>query len=137
MQTTRLVLRWLAAILFVAAGVVHFVAPGFYVESVPDVMPWPRFWVAFTGAAEIAGGVGLLVPKLRRAAAAGLVAMLLGFLWVHIDMVIEPPIMNGEPIPMWMLVARIPLQFVFIAWIWWAGWLPARGDAGTPRNVTA
>src|SRR4051794_5021380 len=70
----RAALRWLAAAFFVAAGVNHFVRPAFYRQIVPPGLPSPALLVVVSGVCEIAGGVGLLVRPLRRAAGWGLVA---------------------------------------------------------------
>ncbi|MEM8783620.1 MAG: DoxX family membrane protein [Planctomycetota bacterium] len=121
----RIGLRWVAAVAFVLAGANHFRDPGFYLPVIPEVLGWPEFWNALVGTAEIAGGVGLLTPRLRRAAAAGLVALLAVLTWVHVDMVVRPgrsPFGSGTP--MWVLWARLPFQLVLIAWVWWAGGLP-------------
>ncbi len=121
-ETARIGLRWAAAAAFVFAGTVHFVRPEVYLPLIPDALGAPAFWNALAGAAEIAGGLGLLVPKLRRAAAIGLVALLLVLLWVHMEMLLEPerPVF-GRVLPLWVLWARIPLQFVLIAWVAFAG----------------
>ena len=106
-----------AAAVFVLAGAAHFVWPAFYREQVPAAAGNATFWVAFTGVAEIVGGLGLLVPRLRRTAATGLIVMLLGFLWVHVGHLIDPPTFRGRRLPAWVLVVRLPFQFVLIAWL--------------------
>ncbi len=118
----RLLARWLLAFSFVIAGTIHFFRPDLYLPLMPEVLPAKRFWIFFTGVAEIAGGVGLLVPALRRAATVGIILMLLGFLWVHVDLLFRPATFGGEPIPRWILWARVPFQFVLAAWAWWVGW---------------
>ncbi|MEM9752983.1 MAG: DoxX family protein [Planctomycetota bacterium] len=131
----RVAMRVLAAVTFVLAGANHFRDPGFYLPVIPEVLGAPAFWNAFTGVAEIVGGLGLLVPKLRRAATAGLVLMLLGFLWVHVDMVVRPERSPfGADTPMWVLWARLPFQFVLIAWVWWVGELGWRPRTPSPAD---
>ncbi len=41
------------------------------IKMIPPAFGDPGFWVTFTGVAEIAGGIGILIPSLRRAAAIG------------------------------------------------------------------
>ncbi|BAM04783.1 DoxX family protein [Phycisphaera mikurensis] len=120
--TPRVASRWAAAGFFVVAGAAHFVRPELYLPLIPDALGAPRFWNAAAGAAEVAGGLGLLVPRLRAAAAAGLVVLLLVLLWVHVEMLIHPhrPVF-GRVLPAWVLWARLPLQLVFIAWVVHAG----------------
>jgi uncharacterized membrane protein len=77
-----LLLNWLFLGAFlVICGVQHFVYAGFVDTLVPAwIPPSQRFWTWFAGAALVAGGVGLAIPKTR-----GLAAFLSGvmiFLWV-------------------------------------------------------
>src|SRR5687768_3903959 len=58
-------LRWTMAVGFLGAGVAHLVHPGFFVRIVPPGLPGAHGLVIVSGLAEIAGGVGLLVPRLR------------------------------------------------------------------------
>ena len=127
-QMVASVSRVVLALLFLAGGIMHFARPALYDAMIPSILGWPRFWTLFTGACEVAGGIGLLVPKLRRPAGWCLIAMLLGFLWIHVQMVLDPPQLGGAPVPMWVLWLRLPLQFVLIAWIWWAACRTTRPD---------
>jgi len=113
----RTLLRWLAAVVFVGAGLNHFRSMPFYERIVPPSLPRPRLLVAVSGVAEVLGGLGLLVPPLRRAAGWGLIALLLAVLPANIYMAT-----SGDPhvtlnLPRWALVLRLPLQAVLIAWV--------------------
>ena len=122
MPRLRAAARWVLAAGFVGAGANHFLNPGFYRPLVPPPLPAPGFWNALAGVAEIAGGVGLLIPKLRRPAAWGLTAMLVGFLWVHVEMLANPGrTAAGRAAPAWLLWGRLPVQGVLIAWTLWVG----------------
>ena len=122
MPSPRTAARWLLAALFVGAGVNHFLNPQVYLPLVPPALPAPGFWNAVAGVAEVAGGVGLLIPRVRRAAAWGLVAMLVGFLWVHVEMLVNPDRTElGRAAPAWLLWTRLPMQGLLIAWAWWVG----------------
>lgn len=105
---------FLQSLLYVASGINHFVHTPFYVHIMPDHYSDPAMWVQGTGVAEIAGGLGLLVPKTRRVAAGGLAALLIVFFDVHIFMLQHPE--RFPEAPRWLLWARIPLQFVLIGW---------------------
>lgn len=113
-MTTRNKTPLVQGTIYIAAGMNHFWHPDFYVHLMPDHYRDPRPLVLFTGLAEMAGGVGLLVPATRKAAAIGLVAMLTGFFDVHIYMLQHPE--RFPAVPKWALWARIPLQFVLMAW---------------------
>ncbi|HEY1684786.1 MAG TPA: MauE/DoxX family redox-associated membrane protein [Tepidisphaeraceae bacterium] len=108
--------RMIAALSFILAGANHFRSPAFYREIVPPGFGPPAFMVIISGIAEIAGGIGLLIPSLRRAAGWGLIALLIAVFPANIYMAIEPS--RFPRFPDWTLWARLPLQIVFIFWIW-------------------
>lgn len=102
------------SLFYTAAGVNHFWHESFYRRIMPDHYTHPDGWVLFTGAAEILGGLGLLHPKTRRAAAIGIALMLVGYFDVHIYMLRHSE--RFPEMPRWALDARIPLQFALIGW---------------------
>jgi uncharacterized membrane protein len=106
--------RFLLAVFFVVAGANHFVSSGFYQSVMPPYLPWHSELVAISGVAEILGGVGVLIPRTRKLAAWGLIALLIAVLPVHIQMVIH----GFRSVPTWLLWLRLPLQFVLIAWVY-------------------
>lgn len=114
-ERTRIRLRWLAAVLFIGAGAGHFIKPHFYEEIVPPGFPSPPLLVVISGVAEMAGGLGLLLPPVRRAAGWGLLALLVAVFPANIYMALHP---ERFGIPAWILWARLPFQFVFGAWVW-------------------
>lgn len=59
------VLRLVLAAFYLAAGILHLSAPSGFLRIMPPVIPFPGAMVAFTGACEIAGAAGLLVPQTR------------------------------------------------------------------------
>jgi uncharacterized membrane protein len=67
----------LAALFYAGAGLLHFLRTGFYLKIMPPYIPWHVAMVYVSGVAEIAGGIGLLIPRLRRTAAWCLVALLI------------------------------------------------------------
>src|ERR1700679_1108986 len=102
------------ALLYVLGGINHFWHPGFYVHIMPDHYAHPEALVGASGAAEILGGIGLLVPATRRVSAAGIILMLIVFLDVHQFMLTHHR--RFPEVPLWLLWSRIPLQFALIAW---------------------
>ncbi len=64
--------RWLLAAVYVLAGVAHLRSPAGFLAITPGWVPYPAAIVAFTGLAEIAGALGLLIPATRKAAGIGL-----------------------------------------------------------------
>jgi len=125
--------RVVLALLMVAIGVVHFVAPAGFVKIVPKALPEPELLVYVSGFFEIAGGVGLLVPKVQRAAAWGLVALYVAVFPANINMAVNNIQVGGVVIPEAALWLRLPFQAVLIAV---AVWL-ARPDAPPQRVASA
>jgi uncharacterized membrane protein len=109
--------RGLTAAVFIAAGLMHFVKPRAYARITPPGLPFPDFLVAASGLAEIAGGAGLLVPRLRRMAGWGLITLLVCVFPANIYMAVRPERFADLGLPTWLLWARLPLQGVVIAWV--------------------
>ena len=109
---------YLIALLFGAAGAAHFVWPAAFVRIVPPYLPAPQTLVYLSGAAELLGAVGVLIPGLRTYAGWGLLLLLLAVFPANIHMALHP----GEfsRIPAWALYLRLPLQFVLMGWIYGA-----------------
>ena len=118
------------ALLFVAAGVLHFLTPGFYTRIVPPFMPWSLEAVYISGLAEIIGGLGLLVWRTRRLAGLWLIALLIAVFPANVYMAFTP---DRFGLAAWVLYARLPLQFVLIAWAWWCSRDEARGTPSSTR----
>lgn len=106
------------SLFFTAAGVNHFISPETYLKIMPDYLPRPRTLVYVSGFFEMLGGVGLAVGRLRRVAGWGLIALLIAVFPANVDMLQHAD--HFPAIPTWVLVARLPLQGVLMAWVWWA-----------------
>jgi uncharacterized membrane protein len=109
--------RIILAILFIVAGCMHFLIPPTYLKIVPPFLPAPRILVQLSGAAEILGGLGLLLPSTRQAAAWGLVALLIAIFPANIYMVVNHT--RFASIPLWALWLRLPFQLPLIYWAWY------------------
>jgi uncharacterized membrane protein len=115
------VIRVFLAAFFVLAGVMHFTRTSFYVYIMPPSLPWPVELVWISGACEIAGGLGLLLPTTRVAAGWGLIALLVAVFPANIHMAVNNVVPPGVRIPRWLLWVRLPLQFVLMYLVWWGG----------------
>ncbi len=73
--------------------------------------------VDISGAAEMAGGIGLLIPVLRRAAAWGLVALLIAVFPANIYMAMDNIQFTARPLSPALLWGRLLLQPLFIWWV--------------------
>ncbi len=104
------------ATLFLAAGAMHFLVPQAYERIVPPYLPAPHALVLVSGACEMLGGAGLLLRFSRRAAAWGLVALLVAVMPANIQMALDHA--HWPKIPEWALWLRLPIQLPLIAWAW-------------------
>lgn len=91
-----------------------------YLPLMPLWMPWHVPLIYISGAAEVAGGIGVLIPRLRVMAAWGLILLLAALMPAHIHMLQHGLILNGKPVAAWILWVRIPLQFALMGWVWWS-----------------
>lgn len=117
MTTLKLVLKYLMSVLFVLAGVYHFVNPNFYLRIIPPYFPWHLFLVYLTGVFEIVLGIFLPIPRFTRSAGFGLIALLIAIFPANIHMAFNTELYPEiNPIALWV---RLPLQGVLIAWAFW------------------
>jgi len=117
MRTLKLALRWLLGLAFVLAGANHFYHPDFYARIMPPYLPWPVGLVYLSGAFEIVLGALVLVPRFTRAAAWGLIALLIAVFPANVHMALHPAdFPEFDPAMLW---ARLPIQGVLVAWAYW------------------
>ncbi len=120
MRWVKLVLLGLMALFYVFGGINHFRAPDAYVAIMPPYLPWHLELVYLSGVAEIALGVAVAVPRLRRLAAWGIIALLVAILPANIHVAVnDVPVFGAtEGAGIWNWV-RLPGQGLLIAWAWW------------------
>ncbi len=117
LRVAKEIFRWLLAALFTTAGVMHFLRPAFFEAIVPPYLPAPHLLVVVSGILEIALALMLLIPRVSRVAAFGLIALLLAVSPANIHMALHPSLFPAfSPIALWI---RLPLQLVLIAWAFW------------------
>lgn len=117
-------------LMYVGAGITHWTMTKVFAAIVPEYLPAHRELVLLSGAAEIAGGLGVVLPPTRRAAAWGLIALLFCVFPANLWMAQHPE--RYRPIPEWMLWARLPFQ---VPLIWWA-WMYTRRNEGRSDTRT-
>jgi uncharacterized membrane protein len=104
------------AALFLTSGTLHFTKPDVFRAIVPPHVGDAAALVAISGAAELAGGLGLLIGPTRRPAAYGLIALLIAVWPANWYMAIGAERYAGLA-PAWVLWARVPLQIPLIWWV--------------------
>ncbi|MBT8296422.1 MAG: DoxX family protein [Gramella sp.] len=107
---------YLMAFMYIIAGIFHFLKPKMYMRIMPRYLPAHKSLVYLSGMAEILLGIGLLFPATKNLAIYGIILMLSIFFLVHFYMLSSEKAAAG--LPKWILIVRIPLQFVLIWWAW-------------------
>jgi len=108
--------------LYVVAGLLHFVVPELYIQIIPPAFPAALALVYLSGLAEVAVGIGLVIPRTRRYAAWATIAMLVAIFPANVYMATSMVVVDGiggsdpSPVVRW---ARLPLQGVLILWAYW------------------
>jgi uncharacterized membrane protein len=105
---------------YTCAGFNHFRSPTGYIRIIPHYIPFPVFINALSGILEILFGLLLIFKSTRRYGAIGICLLLIVFLPVHIQMIIDAPFKLGTftvtPLVAWV---RLVLQPMLILWAWW------------------
>lgn len=109
-------LQAIVGLSFVGVGSSHFIIEKFFVSIVPKGLPNPKALVQISGVAEIAGGLGVLIPGTRRLAGKGLLTLLWAVFPANINMAVNSE--KFKNIPAWSLWVRLPLQFLMMRAVW-------------------
>lgn len=123
MPSAHRLVRLLLAAIYAPFGVVHVLAPHGFLAIMPPGVPFPREVVIFTGLCEIAGAIGLLIPRTRRLAGIMLalyaVCVWPANIWHALSGVSVPPL----PSSWWYHAPRLFLLQPFFIWasLWAAG----------------
>jgi uncharacterized membrane protein len=111
-------------------GINHFVMPSAYEKIIPSSLPAPLALVYISGIAELVGALGTMHPRTRRAAGKFLILTLIAVFPANVYMAMNAEDFPGVPGGSATLLARLPLQAVFIYWVWLATLSP-RAAAGS------
>ncbi|WP_353216575.1 DoxX family protein [Sandarakinorhabdus sp.] len=131
----RQLARLLLALAYAFVGYVHLRSPQGFLPIMPDWVPYPREVVLATGAAEISGAIGLMIPRLRRAAAWGLAAYAVCVFPANIKHAVESIELSGQVLGWGYHGPRLVAQPVLVWLALWAGGItnwPWRNRAPTP-----
>jgi uncharacterized membrane protein len=113
-------LSWvLIGAIFILAGANHLRAPESYLLIMPPYLPWPMALILVSGLAEMAGGLGMLIPATRRLAGIGLIVLLIAVFPANLSMAMHQIQLPHLEVPIALLWVRLPLQVLLIAWVWW------------------
>lgn len=102
------------ALIYIFAGIMHFFKPKAFMRIMPRYLPKHRLLVYISGILEVILGIGLCIPVFKTISIYSIIIMLIIFLSVHFYMLSGKKAAAG--IPKWVLILRIPLQFVLMYW---------------------
>ena len=108
------------AVLMLAAGISHLVAPRPYIQHLPDMVPLRSEIVAITGLVEIGLAAGLVGQRrFRRPTGIALAAFLVLVFPANVYAAVSQVPVDGVPTG-WIRWARLPLQLPVIAAALWS-----------------
>ena len=117
----RTALRLLLALAYLVAGLAHLRTPGGFLQITPAGVPYPEAVVALTGVAEIAGAIGLMIPRLRYAAGVGLALYALCVWPANMNHALNDIAIGGRDLSWWYHGPRLVMQPVIIWLALWVG----------------
>jgi uncharacterized membrane protein len=109
--------RWALAAMFLFTGAAHFTKAKYSMaRMVPQVFGNALAMVYFTGVCEIAGAIGLLLPRFRSIVGICLIALLIAMFPANVKAAREHLMVAGRPATaLWL---HLPMQLAFIALAW-------------------
>src|SRR5664279_3606779 len=101
-------------VLYIVAGLNHFVNPSFYLKIMPPLLPNPYPLVVLSGVCEILFSLLLLPAISRYYAAIAIIQLLVAVFPANIQMTINYYRKNSPFL--WLAILRLPLQVLLIYW---------------------
>ena len=115
----RLLLLLALSLFFINVGVDHFINPDFYLNIMPDYLPFHAEAVYLSGFFEILGGIVVLIPKLRALARWGLISLLIAVFPANIYLFNSEIAQNSYGISSQDALIRMPFQIPLIIIAYW------------------
>lgn len=121
-MSTHELARYALTAFMTFAGVMHFAKPKPFIAIVPRVLPAKRALIYVSGAFEILGGLGLLLPQTRLVAGWGLAALYVAVFPANVSMALRG--MQFGRMHRALTWLRLPLQLPLIALAIWCAYGP-------------
>ncbi len=124
--------RFALVIMFLFTGTSHFTSMKYdLVAMIPAPLPNGLWVIYLTGLFEIAGAIGLLIPRTRKLAGICLVLLLVGLFSANVNAALnEIPLRGEAATPLWI---RTPMQLLYIGMVWWTSIKKRPKEVGRPR----
>ena len=125
--------RYALVIMFLFTGSSHFSNMKHdFAAMIPAPFPNGLWVIYLTGLFEIAGAIGLLIPRTRKLAGICLVLLLVGLFSANVNAALnEIPLRGEAATPLWI---RTPMQLLYIGMVWWTS-IKARPKGVEPSRV--
>ena len=104
----------LMGVIYILAGINHFIMPKFYLQIMPPYLPFHLALVYLSGLAEMVGGILLIPSKTRKVGAWWTIALLIAIFPANIQMSIDNYAIGG--LLFYLSIIRLPFQLLLIYW---------------------
>ncbi len=110
---------YLLGLVYILAGINHFVNPDFYLPLIPDYFPNQTLFNYASGAGEILAGITVLIPSTRKFGCNAILFLLIAFLPAHIYFIQKGGCLSESLcVPVW--VAWVRLIVIHPILLYWA-----------------
>jgi uncharacterized membrane protein len=138
MNRWRTGLRWLLVLVYLTAGVLHLLRPAVFIAITPPWVPRPALVIMVTGLCEIAGAIGLKVPRLRWLAGLMLAIYAVAVFPANIHHALDGVAVGGAVLGWAYHLPRLLFQPVLVWWALFAGgvvnWPWKSSSPSSPRK---
>lgn len=121
MSSTRQTLRVLLAAAYLLAGALHVLKPAPFLGITPAWVPYAPQVILITGLCEVAGAIGLFVPRLRWWAGMGLAAYAVCVYPANVKHALDYLTHDSGGLSLWYHIPRLAFQPVIVWWALFAG----------------
>ncbi len=130
--------RYALAVMFVFTGVSHFTEMKHdFAAMIPSPLPNDLWVIYLTGAFEIVGAIGILMPRTRGLAGICLVLLLIAMFPANVHAALNDIRLDGRPpTTLWL---RTPMQLLYIGMVWWTAVMerPVQVGRAAAQDLTA
>lgn len=119
--STSFIGRASMAVMLIVTGIAHFTNTQQLVEIMPESIPAKTELVYFTGVCELLAVVGLLWSRTARLTSVLLIIFFIAVLPANIAGSLNSVQFGGMEYGPLYLLFRIPVQILFIWWVWYFG----------------
>lgn len=132
LSSWRVTGRGALVIMFLFTGTSHFTNMKYdFAAMIPPPLPNDLWVIYLTGMFEIAGALGLLIPRTRKLTGICLVLLLVALFPANVYAALsEIPLRGEAATPLWI---RTPMQLLYIGMVWWTSIKEHPKEVGQPR----